>query len=146
MLPESDEEKALKLTRSSEDRGEFCMDWKLAKGMDHKQMISNKKIPCLGKIECACLISRYKYEDVVVYFQASVTSRLISSKAHLYKEKRPSLAEMKKNRKREFVLGIIHFKSASTLTLCAKSWSLIWKFSYLFSIKYSLILMIRSFG
>ncbi|CAG5112936.1 Oidioi.mRNA.OKI2018_I69.chr2.g7098.t2.cds [Oikopleura dioica] len=31
MLPESDEEKALKLTRSSEDRGEFCMDWKLAK-------------------------------------------------------------------------------------------------------------------
>ena len=36
MLPESDEEKALKLTRSSEERGEFCMDWKLAKGMDHK--------------------------------------------------------------------------------------------------------------
>jgi len=34
MLPVSEEEEALKLTRSAKQTGEFCMDWKLAKGMD----------------------------------------------------------------------------------------------------------------
>jgi len=47
MLPYTDEEQELKLTRSAKQTGEFCMDWKLAKGMDrelynHKTIVSCK--------------------------------------------------------------------------------------------------------
>jgi len=51
MLPYTEEEEELKLTRSARQTGEFCMDWKLAKGMDrysdctnHKTMASCKNL------------------------------------------------------------------------------------------------------
>ena len=43
MLPYTEEEEQLKLTRSAVKTGEFCMDWKLAKGLDRNLQLSAHK-------------------------------------------------------------------------------------------------------
>ena len=84
MLPYTEEEQELKLTRSARQTGEFCMDWKLAKGMDRYSDCTNHKTMA----SCKNLIMRVANWQLqilgrgILFPSKHFTSRMISSNAH----------------------------------------------------------------